>query len=158
MRLIPVLILIAASGCHTGACSCIGHSKYSRCWDNLWTKCDARSCARADLRKMEHDCSKDCDYRAGYEQAYVDVALGACGDVPALPPAHYWKNRARTPKGHQKSERWFAGYNAGAPRARCCYDPYNVVASSGVPGYEWSRTESSYDIGSNVPLASSWEP
>jgi hypothetical protein len=77
-----------------------------------------------------------CDFQYGFEQAYVDVALGASGEVPPLPPERYWKKRARTPKGHQRAQDWFAGYAAGAEQARAQYAHFNHVATSGAPGYE----------------------
>src|SRR5690606_37794241 len=114
-----------------------GHQpKYCRCLDNLKTKHKARWHARADLRQM--NCDADCDFKLGFEQAYVDVALGGSGEVPGLPPQNYWKEWARTPEGHQAAQSWFAGYAAGAPQAKSRYEPYNEVASSGQPGYEWN--------------------
>jgi hypothetical protein len=89
------------------------------------------------LRKLDNDQCLSCDYRLGYEQAYVDVAQGTDGQVPALPPANYWKVDARTAAGHQRAQQWFSGYAAGAAQARCRYEPFNEVASSGVPGYGW---------------------
>lgn len=153
MRLPAAIILIFAAGCHHGAAttappgtdcvqSCPGdceggcrlccgrHSKYSRCVDNLVTKHEARHLARAALDQMgPHPCDS-CDFRLGFEQAFVDVAQGGWGDVPALPPPKYWKNWARTPEGHQRTQMWFAGYAAGSAQARAHYEPFNQVAAS----------------------------
>lgn len=106
------------------------HHHYKRFEDNLITRTKARCRARTDLSKFACGEKYSCDYRDGYEQAYVDVSQGARGDVPALPPAHYWKSCARSPDGHQCAQDWFAGYAAGAVRAKAIYEPYNKVAFS----------------------------
>ena len=162
MRLASILLLILLSSCRTvvpcgaGPCQscppetcsskgckswcchpCHHHDKYCRFSDNLKTKCAARWWARADLRKMADGTCLSCDFRYGFEQAYVDVALGASGAVPALPPADYWKRRARTPAGHQRAQEWFSGYSIGVSQAVSRYGCYNQVAASGVPGYEF---------------------
>jgi hypothetical protein len=113
------------------------HARYHSITENIHTSKRARCLARADLRKLDNDQCLSCDYRLGYEQAYVDVAQGTDGQIPALPPAKYWKVDARTPEGHQRAQQWFNGYAAGAARARCQYEPFNEVASSGGPGYGW---------------------
>lgn len=168
MRVLFLLLVIAAAGCHTcgsesacapdagdcrdqckglsgsvcGGCHgwcCFGrHAKYSRCWDGLLTRREARSLAQKDLRKLDNDQHLSCDFRLGYEQAYVDVALGACGEIPPLPPANYWNVCARTPEGHARAQQWFAGYAAGVPPAKAVYDPFNRVATSEGSGYGWN--------------------
>lgn len=106
------------------------HPHYKRIPDNISTKSGARQAAQAGLRQERREQRLSCDYRLGYEQAFVDVALGASGDVPALPPANYWKSCARSPDGHQKAQQWFSGYAAGASRAKAVYEPFNQVAHS----------------------------
>lgn len=109
------------------------HSKYSRHFDDKRTTHHARHHARTALRTMG---KTGCDFRYGFEQAYVDVALGASGEIPPLPPERYWKKKARSPEGHQRAQNWFAGYAAGAEQARVRYNHFNAVAASGAPGYE----------------------
>lgn len=167
MRIVFLFLVIAAAGCHTcgpdaacapdaGGCEhcrggagmgcdrCLGgccfgrHAKYCRCWDGLLTRREARWRAQKDLRKLDHHQPISCDFRLGYEQAYVDVALGACGEVPPLPPANYWKASARTPEGHAKAQQWFAGYAAGVEPAKAIYEPFNRVATSEGAGYGWN--------------------
>ncbi|WP_437228723.1 hypothetical protein SH661x_001048 [Planctomicrobium sp. SH661] len=116
------------------------HPHYHRIPDNIVTKSQARCQAQKDLRKYDHDQCVSCDYRLGYEQAYVDVAMGSCGDVPALPPANYWKACDRTPQGHRKAQQWFSGYAAGAARAKAFYEPYNEVAHSPTDANVWDKS------------------
>lgn len=136
--------------CDTGACEecedcgwcdrlfCVGrHPKYSTILDTLITRKEARHLARAELRCLDDNECLNCDYKLGFEQAYVDVAQGASGAVPALPPANYWRSWNRTAEGHARAQNWFAGYAAGSARAVPLYEPFNVVASSSVPGYDW---------------------
>lgn len=116
--------------CAHGMCCSGWHPHYKRIPDNLYTKTSARLRAQSDLRQLDRGPCSNCDYRQGFEQAYVDVALGSNGEVPALPPANYWKACARTPNGHQRVQQWFSGYAAGAERAKSVYEPYNEVGSS----------------------------
>ncbi|SFH54040.1 hypothetical protein [Planctomicrobium piriforme] len=106
------------------------HAKFKRFEDNIMTRHEARSVAQSELKHSDNKACQTCDYRLGYEQAFVDVAQGACGAVPALPPANYWKVCARTPEGHQRAQEWFNGYAAGAAAAKSIYEPYNRVAAS----------------------------
>lgn len=115
---------------------CGKHPKYCRFQDNVLTRHDARKLASQELSRCGK-CKVSSDYRLGYEQAFVDVSLGGCGDVPALPPANYWTNCARTPGGHEKAQDWFAGYSAGAAAAKPIYEPYNRVAASEYCEEEW---------------------
>lgn len=127
----------AGSGCGSwcGYCGHCRKSSYNRCIDASHTSHAARKLAAAELHEMDPACAT-CDFRRGFEQAYIDVSQGASGAVPALPPPSYWKAKSRTPAGHQRAQEWFAGYAAGASRAVAYYGGYNQVASSGAPGYE----------------------
>lgn|GEM_PF-6389194 len=115
------------------------HPKFVRFEDNLHTSKQARFRAALSLHAVDDKSCLTCDYRLGYEQAFVDVAHGADGETPALPPANYWKNCMRTPRGHQKAQQWFSGYAAGSVAARSIYEPYNKVAASQLVGDEWGR-------------------
>ncbi|MCA8996300.1 MAG: hypothetical protein KDA80_04930 [Planctomycetaceae bacterium] len=107
---------------------CEGNAHHWRWIDKTKTKSNARKLAARELKKLQRSCIT-CDFRYGYEQAFVDIALGACGDVPPLPPALYWKEENRTAFGHQRAQEWFAGYAAGSSRAKHFYEPYNEVAA-----------------------------
>lgn len=127
--------------CSHGYCVHGRHAHYHRMPDNYWTKSAARKRAQAELKQLSKNQCLNCDYRLGYEQAFVDVSLGADGQVPVLPPANYWKKCARTPEGHQKVQQWFSGYAAGAAYATSIYEPYNKVAHSLSDGENWSGTD-----------------
>ncbi len=117
---------------------CLGHHpKYSRFHDNMLTRHDARKLACRELHANKCPGCVGCDYRKGYEQAFIDVSLGATGDVPALPPANFWTNCARTPGGHEKARDWFQGYADGAIAAKAIYEPYNKVAASQFYVADW---------------------
>jgi hypothetical protein len=115
------------------------HPKFVRFEDNIHTSKQARFRAALSLHALDDKSCLTCDYRLGYEQAFVDVAHGADGETPALPPANYWKNCMRTPRGHQKAQQWFSGYAAGSVAARSIYEPFNKVAASQLVEEEWGR-------------------
>ncbi|WP_437192646.1 hypothetical protein [Planctomicrobium sp. SH527] len=121
---------------------CFGrHPKYCSTHDKMLTQHDARHLAHAELKRSKKKICSDCDYRLGFEQAFVDVSQGAKGDVPALPPANFWTNCARTPGGHQRAENWFSGYAAGATAAKAIYEPYNKVAASQFYNDVWTERD-----------------
>jgi hypothetical protein len=70
------------------------------------------------------------DYGAGFEQAFVDVALGGSGAVPAYPPRPYWELWHRSPQGHAAAQHWFDGYAAGGQRAWSYFGEFNVVPTT----------------------------
>ncbi|WP_437186922.1 hypothetical protein SH668x_000293 [Planctomicrobium sp. SH668] len=125
--------------CSHGMCCYKKKPKYSPFVDGRCTSSEARSLAKTCLREASDRSCQDCDYNSGFVQAFVDVSQGADGETPALPPANYWKNCARTPEGHAKAERWFQGYAEGGARARQIYDPYNQVAHSQMMQESWAK-------------------
>lgn len=54
----------------------------------------------------------------GFRDGYADVAGGANGCVPALPPRTYWTWKYQTGEGQAKVAAWFAGYPYGAAAAK----------------------------------------
>lgn len=119
----------ASSACSSGGCSSGGSrwwpfgSKGARCGPNFyhplvdhWKVCHhARELASASLERYSDQCGKQsCHFCRGYEQAYEDIATGASGSTPVIPPKHYWGMEFRTPVGYSSSEQWFAGYRTGA--------------------------------------------
>jgi len=56
-------------------------------------------------------------FGAGFRAGYEDVAGGANGCTPALPPRKYWTWKYQTPEGQGKTAAWFAGYPHGAKAA-----------------------------------------
>ena len=54
----------------------------------------------------------------GFRDGYADVAGGANGCVPGLPPRSYWTWKYQTGEGQAKVAAWFAGYPYGAAAAK----------------------------------------
>ncbi|MBX3438796.1 MAG: hypothetical protein KF861_14980 [Planctomycetaceae bacterium] len=126
----------ACRDCDEGRCGplCpIGCEHYSRCIDEGISSHEALRRANRSLR-LCYDSRPSFDFRDGYRQAFVDVALGGRGQVPATPPERYWSTCYRTAAGHQRAQEWYAGYVAGTGRAMSlCRYQHNVVPTSGVP-------------------------
>jgi hypothetical protein len=57
------------------------------------------------------------DFAEGFRAGYMDVANGANGCTPALPPRKYWNWRYQTAEGQAKVAAWFEGYPHGARAA-----------------------------------------
>lgn len=75
----------------------------------------------ANRALSDQDCGETSrDFRFGFQQAYIDIANGGSGALPAVPPARYWTAAYRTTWGHNKAREWFSGYEAGASSAQCC--------------------------------------
>jgi len=101
------------------------------CTDSLKTKSAAKHLAK---KHMPNDsCS---DYKDGFRQAFVDVSMGACGQVPAIAPKKYWKYCDRTVNGHASAQSWFGGYQAGAQIALGYQDRFLDIATSQQCGFE----------------------
>jgi hypothetical protein len=79
--------------------------------DNWVTKSTAKRCANKDLSRCDETPSKD--FREGFEQAYIDLAMGRPAIPPPVPPAKYWNAYYRSPAGCWEVEQWYAGYEAG---------------------------------------------
>lgn len=54
----------------------------------------------------------------GFRDGYADVAGGADGCVPNLPPRRFWSWKYQTAEGQAKVAAWFAGYPYGAAAAQ----------------------------------------
>lgn len=105
---------------------------YSGCKDRCVTKQHAKLLAGKrlrDLRRGSGGCLS-CDFKEGFEQAYVDIAEGGTGVTPAVPPARYWSFRYRTPYGHARAQEWFNGYEMGANLANADGLKFNSIATS----------------------------
>ncbi|MBI5758864.1 MAG: hypothetical protein HZA46_10140 [Planctomycetales bacterium] len=96
------------------------------------TKQNAKSLAedRLDALRKETRENYACDFKEGFERAYVDIAEGGSGVTPAIPPERYWGYRYRTPDGHQRAQDWFRGYEMGASYAEVDGLKYNDIATS----------------------------
>ena len=130
------------SGCHTAAVVAThtptfsGNHLYCRQIDDFAAGMTARKIARKHLAlNLTSDCpTPSCDYRRGFEQAYVDVALGSSGQAPPVPPAMYWQAGFRTPEGHAKVDDWYRGYCDGAQHAVPLRGEYNRVQPGSCQG------------------------
>lgn len=138
-------LLLASStltGCHAPAVVAThtptfsGNHLYCRQIDDFMAGMTARKVARHHMAlNVSADCpAPSCDYRRGFEQAYVDVALGASGKAPAVPPAMYWQAGFRTPEGHARVDEWYHGYCDGAQHAVPLRGEYNKVQPGSCPG------------------------
>ena len=108
------------------------HLVYNRKLDEQLTNSAARTAARRELKRMEKACGRSPSdhFASGFEEAFVDVARGGSGAVPAIPPPRYWGVRNRSVAGNARAQSWFDGYAAGAEHARVWYGSYTRVASS----------------------------
>lgn len=92
----------------------------------------AKKCAKQSLKTIACNCKEKPSkaFRKGYEQAYIDVAMGDSGEVPPVPPEEYWAAHYRTPQGYLEVQEWFTGYKLGAEHALADgrYD-YNEIAT-----------------------------
>ncbi|MFV0446606.1 MAG: hypothetical protein ACK5Q5_23800 [Planctomycetaceae bacterium] len=106
---------------------CVEHHCYCRKLDDCHTAFAARRCAYGSLPARE-----GCDYRRGYTQAFVDVALGRTGEAPPVPPQRYWSVCFRSSCGDDRANDWYAGYRDGASQAIAqCGGQCNQIPSSG---------------------------
>ncbi|QDV48614.1 hypothetical protein [Gimesia fumaroli] len=100
--------------------------------DKYVVKHAARKCAKRSLKTMACNCKDKPSkaFRKGYQQAYIDIALGDSGEVPPVPPEEYWAAHYRTPQGYLEVQEWFTGYKLGAEHALADgrYD-YNNIAT-----------------------------
>lgn len=129
--------------CHgCGACGCGGlFGKRSSCGPNCYDPATdssrvrriAKSQARKSMTRLwwQTKSRPSCDFREGYTQAYVDIAEGGTGVVPAVPPERYWKSKNRSAEGYARAEEWFAGYRTGASAAEAeGLSQYNTIPTS----------------------------
>ncbi|MCA9013979.1 MAG: hypothetical protein KDA77_01485, partial [Planctomycetaceae bacterium] len=100
--------------------------------DKYVVKHAAKKCAHQSLKTMACSCKDKPSkaFRKGYQQAYIDIALGGSGEVPPVPPEEYWAAHYRTPEGYLEVQEWFTGYKLGAEHALADgrYD-YNKIAT-----------------------------
>lgn len=100
--------------------------------------CDHVSVQKAAVKAANRALSEqNCggtsrDFRFGFQQAYIDVANGGNGTLPAVPPSRYWTAPYRTTWGHNKAREWFSGYEAGASAAKCCMPASTISVPTSV--------------------------
>ena len=67
--------------------------------------------------KPDCDVQHEHHFGKGFRAAYRDVASGANGCQPVMPPNHYWGPGYHTATGNAKIHSWFNGYSQGAVAA-----------------------------------------
>ncbi len=147
MRLTPLAYILgliccaaccAASGCrllgnavrtlvvepiHYCACSDakFSHHRHQRMAEETW----------ADFAQANPSLSYSPDYGLGFRDGFTDFLDAGPGNVPLLPPRHYWKSRFQTPAGHQAIVDWYDGFSHGAQvAADTGYRQYVTLPSS----------------------------
>lgn len=138
-RLVVLLVIASLSqcGCHVLTKDRTGDwpeiPEYSRHFDEAHARHVAEKRALNALGRCYPHAESEFKY--GFVQAYVDIALGGDGRMPALPPERFWSSCRRDPDGYCEASHWYAGYSAGAQRALgSCWNAYNVVPAGGISG------------------------
>lgn len=131
--------LLKGSSCRGGQCKPDPYLTLSKYWPFLdrWTStATAKKCARRYLLKAQLQQRRwfSKHYKAGFTQAFVDVANGESGEVPPVPPPKYWNTHYRTDAGKQCVETWFDGYRSGAALASGEFASMRTIGAS----YDWS--------------------
>jgi len=104
------------------------NGRYISILDDYLTQESARKCALKSLNQSSRrNCGASYDFRQGYIQAFIDLAHGSRGVVPAVPPPKYWKTNNRSIHGHSKAQQWFSGYRAGLSEADCRQVPEQTI-------------------------------
>lgn len=127
------------TGCETGTCKSKPYptfNKYCPWFDEWHTTATAKRCANKILNRQQWQLKKlmPADYKMGFRQAFVDVAHGSDGELPAVAPPVYWNTHFRNDSGQRRAECWFAGYRAGAAAAAVQLAPMKRIAAS----YDWT--------------------
>jgi hypothetical protein len=133
-----LLGLATLSGCHQihdcideQVTSCCNHSAAMR----AWIACRGRYVGCQDFL---------VDFGHGFRQGYEDVAGGATGCTPNLPPRKYWSVCYRSDEGQCAVVAWFDGYQHGAA----------VALADGAGGYNHVPTSDEiYRKGCRGPVA-----
>lgn len=79
---------------------------------------EATSVARAELDN--YACEPfSVDYQCGFIDGYVDfLEAGGSGNPAPLPPRRYWKAKYQNPRGYERTQDWFRGFQHGASVAQ----------------------------------------
>lgn len=93
------------------------HHHYKGWCDELVSKHTAHGCAAKALKDVDRACRDSCHFRAGFTQAFEDLALGGRPVLPAAPPPKYWSAYYRSCRGRPAVSEWYAGYAQGLSAA-----------------------------------------
>lgn len=136
-KLLPQTVL--SSQCDLGQCQPSPYltcSKYLPFMDKWTSSAMAKRCADRYLLRQQirtrNWISKH--YKAGFRDAFQDVANGESGEVPPVPPPKYWNTHYRTEKGKRCVEMYFDGYRTGSALAASEMTTMKTIGAS----YDWS--------------------
>jgi hypothetical protein len=126
-------------------------AKYWPVMDDLHTTWTAKKCAKRILLRQEWSSKRifSGDYKDGFKQAFIDIAQGSNGEVPAVPPPKFWNTHFRSNWGQRKAELWFNGYRAGVAIASVEMHDLRYIAASA----DWTVEKPSSPFASQA----SWE-
>lgn len=138
--------------CDNLECTSSDYLTLAKYWPSLdgWaTKMTAKKCAKKELLRQQWQSKTylPADFKRGYIQAFIDVANGESGDVPAVPPPRYWNTAFRSAKGQLAADRWFDGYRKGAADARVKLCSLRQIATS----QDWMADVSGNDLSGSCP-------
>jgi hypothetical protein len=119
----------------SGVCKPKPYVTFTKYWpflDELHTTWTAKSCAKRILIRQEWNSKRllGGDYKDGFKQAFIDIAQGGNGEVPAVPPPKFWNTHFRSNWGQRKAELWFNGYRAGVAMAGVELNDIRHIAAS----------------------------
>jgi hypothetical protein len=111
----------------------------------------ARRCADRYLLRQQFQTRRwiSKHYKTGFRDAFMDVANGESGEVPAVPPPKYWNTHYRTEKGKQCVEQYFDGYRSGSALAAAEMNTMKTIGAS----YDWSIEKPKQPCASSAMLA-----
>lgn len=111
-------------------------SKYLPLVDRWTSNSTAKRCADRHLLRQQFQCRKwlSKHYKAGFRDAFTDIANGENGEVPPVPPPKYWNTHYRTERGKRCVELYFDGYRAGSAMAAAELNTMKTIGAS----YDWS--------------------
>ncbi|MGZ0162337.1 MAG: hypothetical protein ACKVII_00390 [Planctomycetales bacterium] len=130
---------LSSSQCDLGQCQPSPYltcSKYLPFMDRWTSSAMAKRCANRYLLRQQIQTRTwiSKHYKAGFHDAFQDVANGESGEVPAVPPPKYWNTHYRTEKGKQCVELYFDGYRSGSALAASELTTMKTIGAS----YDWS--------------------
>ena len=136
-KLLPQTLM--SSQCDLGQCQPSPYltcSKYLPFMDRWTSSKMAKRCADRYLLRQQFQTRTwiSKHYKAGFRDAFNDLANGESGEVPAVPPPKYWNTHYRTAKGKQCVELYFDGYRAGSALAAAEMTTMKTIGAS----YDWS--------------------
>jgi hypothetical protein len=126
-------------------------SKYLPFMDKWTSSAMAKRCANRYLLRQQIQTRTwiSKHYKAGFRDAFMDVANGESGEVPPVPPPKYWNTHYRTEKGKQCVERYFDGYRSGSALAASELTTMKTIGAS----YDWSIEKPKQPCASSAMLA-----